>query len=122
MLSRCRLWTEPEAMLAKPLAAVFRVVEVFADESHWWRYLIECRTCGQLYVFEFFDEIDWSLGDDPRYTTYVPVGSRAEVDELLQAPRGQLHSSGPELRADRPSGKPETIRWFGREDRNGSPE
>ncbi len=36
----------------------------YADESHFQRYLLKCRECGQLYFFEFLEEIDWSHGKD----------------------------------------------------------
>ena len=49
--TQCVLWLEPE--LAEPLKNRFNLVETHVDEAHWWRHLLECRECGQLYFFEF---------------------------------------------------------------------
>ena len=44
--------------------------------------LLECRECGQLYFFEFYERIDWEGGDDPQYTTFVPVDGQEEIERL----------------------------------------
>ena len=78
--TQCILWRQPE--LAEPLKDRFEVVETYVDEDHWWRYLLKCRECRQLYFFAFYEQVDWEGGDDPQYTTYVPVGGQQEIDRL----------------------------------------
>ena len=58
--TQCVLWLEPE--LAEPLKDRFNLVETYVDEAHWWRHLLECRECGQLYFFEFYELVDWEGG------------------------------------------------------------
>jgi len=63
----------------------FERIETYADESHLMRHLLKCRECGQLYFFEFYEEIDWEDGDDSQYKTYIPVETEAEIETLKNA-------------------------------------
>lgn len=118
VLSNCALWREPEATVAKGLRSVFVLVETFARESHWWRYLLRCRECGQLYVFEFYEEVDWEGGQDPQYSTWVPISSEAEIADILQAPRGELATFVPRLCKDWPKGQSKAVlHWIVAADR-----
>ena len=96
--TQCVLWLEPE--LAEPLKNRFNLVETHVDEAHWWRHLLECRECGQLYFFEFYERIDWDSGDDPQYATF----GQEEIERLK--PRLQKYFSKD---AKRP-----TFGWVGR--------
>ena len=52
----CHLWqtvTVPEDELQK-----LEVVETFLEESHLMRRLKRCNDCGQLYFYQFREEID----------------------------------------------------------------
>lgn len=104
--TQCELWTRPELVLA-PTKERFELVETFADESHFWRCLLKCRECGQLYFQEFHEEIDWEAGDDPQHTTYVPVESDAEIETLKATPRLGLLAFSPRLHKDFPKGAKE---------------
>lgn len=106
MLTQCELWTEPEATVAKGLRPVFELIETYAKESHWWRYLLKCRECGQLYVFDFYEEIDWEGGQDPQFTTWVPVSGDLEIENVLRSAPGQLTAFVPRLCKDWPKGEP----------------
>jgi hypothetical protein len=55
-----------------------------------WRHLLRCRECGQLYFYEFFEWIDWEGGNDPQYTTYIPVESDTEIEALKKASSFEL--------------------------------
>ena len=100
----CTLWTDPEATVARGLKAQFERLETFVEESHWWRYLLKCRECGQRYVYEFREEVDWADGDDPQYVTWVPVETEQEIRALRSAPPDDLRLYTPCLCKDRPKG------------------
>ncbi|MCX6796458.1 MAG: hypothetical protein NTW06_03080 [Candidatus Falkowbacteria bacterium] len=55
-------------------------VKDYWDHSHVWRYLAKCKECGQLYVHDNVESVDWLAGNDKIFTTIVPV-SEAELEE-----------------------------------------
>jgi hypothetical protein len=76
----CHLWqtvTVPEDELKK-----LEDVETFLEESHLMRRLKRCNDCGQLYFYQFREEIDWVAGDDPVWRILIPVTSRQEAAKL----------------------------------------
>ena len=80
------------------------LVKSFEDESHLMRALFRCRDCGQLYFYEWCEEIDWVNGDDPRYQTWVPV-EEEDVDDLLKASVWTVRTYTPRIINDsRPDG------------------
>ena len=114
-LTRCALWKDPEAVIADKMADRFELLDTIEDGSHHWRYLLKCRQCGQRYVFEFYEEIDWEDGDDPSWCTYVPVETEDEIAKLKTCWPGLLFLDGrPSLKDDRPKGKPRKLGWVGR--------
>jgi hypothetical protein len=54
-----------------------------ADESHFGVTLMSCPHCAQSFVSVFTETIDWADGDDPQYTTLLPL--TAEETEALSA-------------------------------------
>lgn len=102
--TNCRLWTDPARVVADGLQARFELLRTFVKESHWWRYLLKCRECGQLYVYEFYEEIDWADGEDPQYVTWVPVETDDDIAAVTAAPAGVLGSFVPRLCKDWPKG------------------
>jgi hypothetical protein len=76
--------------------------ETYVDESHLFRDLLKCKGCGQLYFFEFYEEIDWEEGNDPQYSTYIPVETGAEIEMLKKASPLKLLEHLPQLRHDFP--------------------
>jgi len=77
MMEPTQCMRQPE--LGEPLKDRFEVVETCVEEDHWWRYVLKCCECGQLYFFEFYELVDWR-GDDPQYTTYVPADGPQEIE------------------------------------------
>jgi hypothetical protein len=69
-------------LVLEPIAERFELIETFEKVSQQWRYLVTCRECGQLYGIKFREEIDWLDGDDPSYTTYIPVASAADAARM----------------------------------------
>ena len=62
--------------------------------------------------YEFYEEIDWDDGDDPQYSTYVPVETDAEIETLKVTTVFGLLDFSPRLHKDYPKGaKGPTARW-----------
>lgn len=76
----CHLWTK------KPLVwddlDNFVEIERYIDESHFIRKLVKCTHCGQLYYYEFSEDIDWEHGDDPAYRNFFPIKDKSVVEYL----------------------------------------
>lgn len=107
----CALWRNPEPAATAPLAASFELVETFVKESHYWRYLLKCRECGQLYFFQFEEDVDWVDSDDPQYSTWVPVETADEIAQLKAAGALDLRGFVPHLRKDWPKGEARRVYW-----------
>ena len=107
----CVLWRNPEPVVKAPLQDSFELLETFVEESHWWRYLLKCRECNQLYVFEFQEEVDWADGDDPQHATYIPVETDEEIQVLKAAAPLDIRMFRPYLCDDRPKGSKRKIYW-----------
>ncbi len=101
--TNCKLWKEPEAAFAAPMKDLFALLDTLVQESHWWRYVLHCRECGQKYFFEFYEEIDWDQGKDPQYSTYIPVESDEQVQSLAGKSHFELLAVRPRLNKDFPS-------------------
>lgn len=101
---QCDLWDHPERIVPRSWLERFELVEMFEDTSHWWRKLLKCRTCGQLYFHEFYEIVDWKDGDDPQYWTFVPVYTDGDVERLKKLDHAQLLGVFPQLRRDYPKG------------------
>jgi hypothetical protein len=98
------LWQQPERIVDGGLEPHFELLETFGKDSHWWRHLLRCRECGQLYVYEFHEEVDWVDGEDPQYVTWVPVETQADIAAVKAAPAGVMGSFVPRLCKDWPKG------------------
>jgi hypothetical protein len=110
----CVLWRQPEFVAAAKDR--FEAVEVFVDESHFSRTLVKCRECGQLYFSQFYEEVDWDDGDDPQYSTYVPVAAPEQIAALKQSSIFEVWLYSPRLQYDFPKGaKAPTVRWIGKD-------
>jgi hypothetical protein len=79
--TQCVLWERPD-LIDAPLREHFELVEEYEHESHFWRYLLKCHECGQLYFFQFYEEIDWVDGRDPHDVVFIPVETSEQVEAL----------------------------------------
>ena len=102
---QCHLWAK-EKLEDYDLYGVFEDVQVFFEDSHFSRKLMRCKQCGQLYLKEFKEDVDWIDGEDPQYWTYVPVRDMAEADGMDIA-----LSPSPRIHVDYPKGEPKKIYW-----------
>ena len=81
----------------------FELLHTFEDESHLWRYLLKCKDCGQLYFYEFYEEIDWKEGNDPQYRTFIPIESKEEAENMAKMKSFELLKISPRLQYDWPA-------------------
>jgi hypothetical protein len=108
----CAYWNKPEEIPSNGLIEVSELIERFDDTSHLMHALIKCRECGQLYYYEYYDEIDFEDGDDPVYMTYIPVDTDEEIERLKAMSRSELMSVVPRLHFDIPKGADAPlVRW-----------
>jgi len=112
---RCHLW-RAETLTTAEIYATLERVETYVDDDHYSRRLMRCRECGQLYFREFIEEVDYAEGNDPQYSTYVPVESEAEIAALRATDRVGLLQFVPQLRSDFPKeAKAPRVYWVRRE-------
>lgn len=78
----------------------FELLNTYVKESHLWRYLLKCKDCGQLYFFEFYEQIDWDKGQDPQYVTFIPVENRKKADEYSKLDQLDILKISPRLQKD----------------------
>lgn len=113
--SNCHLWKQG-SLTPNDLYGCFETVEEFGEEdTHYRRALLRCKSCGQLYFYEFYEWIDWQGGNDPQYRTWVPVESRYEIETLLATNPFSLLKFSPRLHSDFSKGASEPkLYWVGR--------
>ncbi len=93
--SKCHIWDKSQPLTDDLLDALEVIKSYGEEDSHLIRKLKKCKTCGQLFFYEFYEKIDWVGGNDPQYRTWIPVADQATADslsklapiEILQFPR-----------------------------------
>jgi len=68
--TQCHLW-QKENLTVGDLE--FESIKIYFDYSHDWRSLCKCKKCGQLYVCNNTEHVDWIEGNDTIDTTFIPV-------------------------------------------------
>lgn len=106
---QCLYWNNASAIKEGALREKFELVETCVKDDQFWQYLLRCRECGQLYFMEFREETDWVGGNDPQYTTYVPVRNRKEGDVVQEE---GCKNVVPRLHADFPSNVTSSIFYW----------
>lgn len=103
----CHIWNKPDLTIEE-LNNSTEVLKTYTDESHLIRRLLKCNKCGQLYFYEFYEEIDWSGGNDPQYRTWIPVDDETSAEVLSKM--SPLHILNyPSVRYDWPSDAKEPV-------------
>lgn len=87
--SRCHLWTADKLSMDDLLNSL-EDVRTYSDESHLIRKLKKCRLCGQLYFYEFSEEVDWSEGNDPQARKWIPLENENSAEQLNAMSSDQL--------------------------------
>src|SRR4051812_3214818 len=100
--SKCHLWHAEEITSDDLSTEQLAIVETYSQEEHFSRQLRQCKRCGQLYFFEFYETLS-SDGNDPQYSTYIPVESQADVDALKNTDHWGLLAFFPRLQSDYPA-------------------
>ncbi len=94
-LSRCHLW-QAELVTEEEVNAL-GVVETFAEESHLIRKLKKCEQCGQLYFYQFREEVDYVRGEDPVWRILIPVETREDALALASENEAAVSSRRPRI-------------------------
>ncbi|RDI67383.1 hypothetical protein [Nocardia pseudobrasiliensis] len=85
------------------------------EDSHFIVGLLHCGQCDQRFVSVFTEFIDWTAGEDPQYTTIMPLTeseATALLDGSLQVHAiGDLGANRQHLHHDWPSGTPPQLSW-----------
>ncbi len=58
------------------------VVEVIEQDSHFTRKILRCKECGQLFLYQFYEQVDWEGGNDPQYYLWIPVKNIPQAKKL----------------------------------------
>lgn len=97
------------------LEPTFELLKKFSEESHERRYLLRCRKCGWLYFYDFSEEVDWAQGNDAQLSTFIPVKSESEAEELAGLSALELLKYRPRIEKIFPSSATApTVTWVGK--------
>ena len=94
-----------------PTSERFIVIKVLVEISHIFRYILKCNKCGQLFFYEFYEEIDWVKGKDPQWNTYIPVNTVEEAELLNKKSQLELLGVTPRLQNDLVEDS-NTVKWI----------
>ena len=73
---QCVLWKKQNIKESDVDMNNFDVVKTLIDTEHFWRNVLKCKECGQLYFFEFNEKVNWSgagNGNDYQYSTWIQI-------------------------------------------------
>lgn len=90
----------------------FENVKVYLDDSHLMRRLMKYKPTGELYFYEFKEELDYINGNDPQYRTYIPVENEKESDEINKLDIFQVHTISPRLIDDWHADDTRITKWI----------
>jgi len=51
----------------------FEPLRTMFSSSHWAFALQRCKSCGQSFLYEFKEILDWDEGDDDMWTRWIPL-------------------------------------------------
>lgn len=111
--SQCHLWNK-DTLTDGDLDNTFDVLRTFSEDSHFSRRLVKCKQCNQLYLKEFYEEIDWIDGEDPQFVTYVAVADEQEAEVINEVNLWEFQTFSPRINRDWPKGGPRKIYWIGK--------
>ena len=114
--TRCHLWQKDNLVPEDLAKGTFEPLCSLMDESHLTRRLLKCAQCGQLYLHEFYEEMDWVTGKDSQYSTYIPVDTKEEAQNMSQMSPMEILQFSPRLQCDFPQEvTTPLITWMGKE-------
>jgi len=111
---KCHLWGK-KSITRDELINSFNVIKTYEEDSHLTRNLLKCKECGHLYFHEFYEEINWKNGNDPQYSTWIPIADEKSADKLSKLSQIMLNAYL-SIRYDFPSNakKPTGPYWYGK--------
>ena len=77
----CCLWNSSE-INKHDLIRSLVTVEVIEHDSHFTRKILKCKKCGQLFLYQFNEDVDWIDGEDEQFYKWIPVESLEKAREL----------------------------------------
>lgn len=112
---QCHLWKEENIKEDRNISGDFEQLKTYEDDSHLIRRLLKCKDCGQLYFYEFYEEIDWVNGNDPQYRTWIPIKTENDAKKLSAIPVIEILRFFPRLQSDWPAdAKRPVLKWVGK--------
>lgn len=90
----------------------FDTIKVYVEDSHLTRRLLRHKPSGELYFYEFKEEIDYENGNDPQYRTYIPVENEERADEINKLDSFGILSLSPRIIKDWLADDTRTIKWI----------
>lgn len=112
---QCHLWKEENIKEDSNISGDFEELKTFEDDSHLIRRLLKCKDCGQLYFYEFYEEIDWVNGNDPQYRTWIPVKTEKDAKKLSTMSVMEILKFFPRLQRDWPAdAESPKLKWNGK--------
>ena len=112
--TQCHLWAK-DPLGRIDLKDSLTFVKEYVDSSHLTRWLSRCQQCGQRYFAVFYEVIDWDEGDDRQYSTYIPVESESEADEISNLSPLELLWFSPKIKDDSHDASGRGIHWSGKQ-------
>jgi len=77
----CCIWTQ-ENLTEKVLHDSLKCIIILDQHSHSSRKILQCKECGQLYLYLFEEEVDWEEGNDGQIYRWIPVENTHKAEEL----------------------------------------
>ncbi len=116
---KCILWKKHNIEESDMSMSNFDVIETLIDTSHLWRYVLKCKECGQLYFFEFKEDINWSgegNGNDFQYSTWIPIPPDSTEELAEKSPLELLDPAlTPRIQSDLTPYRCDEAHWVGKE-------
>ena len=107
--TQCHLWQKEKITLDD---FDFETIKTYWDSSHFWRLLRKCKQCGQLYIDDTVEFVDWKDGNDEIYTMFIPVSEKElEKNDFSKLSSIELFMFSPRILWDKDGSK----KWIGKE-------
>ncbi len=110
--TQCHLWNATTLSEADLINA-FETVTTYSEDPHASQRLVKCTECGQLYLKDFYEEVDWADSEDSMRLTFVPVDDTKQAEELIRL--GSVAGASPSLHEDLLKGEERNVYWVGKD-------
>lgn len=88
-------------------------IKTYEDDSHLKRKLLKHLPSGELYFYEYREEIDWMNGNDPQYRSYIPVSSEEVADDMNELGMVEILGCQPRIMNDWLADGTRNVKWVG---------